>query len=87
MGPHLSRCEFRILYELYQDYECNITGLTFSTNAPEYAPSTQPLPGLMMTSSNGNVFRVTGLVCVCVCVCVGGGGGGGGGDDTGHRYR
>ena len=33
----------------------------------------------MMTSSNGNIIRVTGPLCVCVCVCVCGGGGGGGG--------
>ena len=33
----------------------------------------------MSTSSNGNIFRVTGPFCVCVCVCVCGGGGGGGG--------
>ena len=34
---------------------------------------------IMMTSSNGNILRVTGLLCVwcvCVCVCVWGGGGG-----------
>ena len=39
---------------------------------------------IMMTSSNGNIFRVTGPLCVCVCVGgVGGGGGGGGGGGVG----
>ena len=32
-----------------------------------------------MTSSNGNIFRITWLLAICVCVCVCGGGGGGGG--------